>query len=262
MEFYAARRGIAWHGPAGRAQPRHGTEILLIAHVVKRNGTATNGGPDMKINLDDVVLDETLYPRKSVSEYNVVRLANAIEAGASMPPIVLEIKTHRLVDGWHRIEAFRRLGRKTIDAIEKQYPTEGELFADSIRLNVSHGEHLDQYCIRNAVIRLQEFGFQRAQISEIVRLPPIKIEKIERGFAVSEEGKPIALKSGLSHMRGEVLSQDQLQINRCYSGPKAVFHAKLLLGMIEADAWPRTDAFISKMDELCAAWRRATSKAA
>jgi hypothetical protein len=109
---------------------------------------------------------------------------------------------------------------------------------------------------------LQEFGFQRVQIGEIVRLPPAKIEKIERGFAASEDGKPIALKSGLSHLRGEVLSQEQQEINRRYSGPKAVFHAKLLLGMIEADAWPRSDAFIAKMDELCAAWRHATSKAA
>lgn len=208
----------------------------------------------MKLAIEDIVIDESLYPRNGVSEFNIQRLALAGEAGAKFPPIVVEIKTHRLVDGRHRLEVYKRKNVTRVDVIEKKYANDADLFADSVRLNIGHGAPLDQYTIRNAVLRLEAFGYKREQIAEVVRMPIERIERIERGFANTPAGEPIALKGGLSHLRGTTLNADQQQINRRYSGGKAVFHLRQLCELIENDMWPRTPSFASEMERLVVLW--------
>jgi hypothetical protein len=63
----------------------------------------------------------------------------------------------------------------------------------------------------------------------------------------------------MEHFRGETLKPEQQQMNRNYSGPKAVFHARLLSQMIESDSWPRSDAFITEMDRLVELWQSASA---
>jgi ParB-like chromosome segregation protein Spo0J len=208
-----------------------------------------------KLAFSDIALDQSIYPRSSINEYNVLRLLAAFQTGAKFPPLVTEIKTHRLVDGWHRYETYKRAGVTKIDCTEKQYKDDADLFADAVRLNISHGEPLDTYCIRNAILRLEKYGFKKDAISEVVRLPIDRIDKIERGFATNQQGEPIALKGGLSHMRGETLTPEQQKVNKKFSGPKAIFHVRQLVALIKADMEPNSDAFIKSMNELIELWQ-------
>jgi ParB-like chromosome segregation protein Spo0J len=209
-----------------------------------------------KISFSDIVLDKAIYPRSSVAEYNVMRLLAAFQTGSKFPPLVVETKTHRLVDGWHRYETYKRAGVTKIEVIQKAYAKEADLFADAVRLNISHGEPLDTYSVRNAVLRLEQYGFKKDVISEVVRLPVDRIEKIERGFASDEKGEPIALKGGLSHMRGERLTPEQQAINRKFSGPKATFHVRQLFELIRADMAPDSEVFNDLMNQLCLLWEQ------
>jgi hypothetical protein len=235
-----ARRGAARHGAAWRGMARQGRVL-------------TKEEP-MKLAIDEIVLDETVYPRNGVSEFNIQRLALAGEAGAKFPPIVVEAKTHRLVDGRHRLEVYKRKGITKVDVIEKKYASDADLFADAVRLNISHGTPLDQYTIRHSVLRLEQYGYTREQIAEVVRLPLERIEKIERGFASAPDGHPIALKGGLSHLHGETLNTEQQALNRRYSGGKATFHLRQLCVLIETDMWPRSDGFAHEMERLISLW--------
>jgi hypothetical protein len=239
-----ARRGAAWPGAARRGEARHGEA-----------GISQKGERAMKLAIDKIVIDETVYPRNGLSEFNIQRLMLAGEAGAQFPPIVVESRTHRLVDGRHRLEVYRRQNITKIEVIQKTYASDADLFADSVRLNIGHGTPLDQYTIRNAVLRLEQYGYKREQISEVVRLPLEKIEKIERGFANAPDGQPIALKGGLSHLHGETLSKDQQALNRRYSGGKATFHLRQLCALLERDMWPRSGAFEHEMERLIELWR-------
>jgi len=211
----------------------------------------------MRMQLEDLVNDSSIFPRGSVSDIQVNRLIQAMDAGVKVPPITVEKSTKRIVDGWHRTEASRRQGLKTIEAIAKSYASEADLFADAVRLNIDHGLPLTSYHVRAAIVKLEQYGFERVKIGEVVRMTVEQIEKIERGFASDEQGEPVALKSGLSNMRGATLSEAQLAVNRKYSGPKAVFFIRQLKGVIENDMWP-TDhpTFAAEMDELCALWQR------
>lgn len=210
-----------------------------------------------KMALGDIRIDVSVYPRNGVSDYNVNRLVNALKSGSRLPPITVEARTARLVDGRHRYEAHIKTGQTTIDCVEKSYANEAELFADAVRLNSGHGEPLDSYTVRNAIIRLTAYGYERTAISEVVRLPLEQIEKIERGFASSQDGKPLALKGGLSHLRGETLTPQQVEVNRHYSGGKATFYARQLCELIENDMAPKSAEFVSEMDRLISLWREA-----
>jgi hypothetical protein len=218
------------------------------------------------MQLSKIVVDESLYPRSGVSEINVHRLVSALKTGARLPPVVIEKKTCRLVDGRHRYEAYTRLKRPSVDVIEKAYRSEAELFADAVRLNVGHGEPLDHYNVRSAVIRLTEYGFAKEAISEVVRLPLEQIVKIERGYVASDAstGRPVALKGGLSHLAGSKLDKEQLEVNRHFSGGKVIFYVRQLIGLVQHDMVPESESFEQEMDALVKAWleRRKKSTAA
>jgi hypothetical protein len=235
------------HGSVGHGQAGQGEAGIFSQRRIEGVNMA-------KLNLHDIVLDWSIYPRTSLNEMNIDRLAAALQTGAKLPAVTVDATSKRLVDGWHRYEAHKREGADAINATLKTYASEADLFADAVRLNIEHGQPLDPYSIKNAIIRLEKYGYQHDQIGEVVRLPVSRIEKIERGFAASESGEPLALKGGLSHMRGSTLTPEQQEVNRRYGGPKATFHLKQLSLMLETDMHPRTKKFAVEMDRLVGLW--------
>jgi hypothetical protein len=207
------------------------------------------------ININKIVIDPDIYPRSSVSEFNVGRLVAALKTGVKLPPMILEASTFKLVDGRHRYLAYQRQEIEKVSVEQRVYTTEADMFADCVKCNIGHGEPLDQYSVRAAIVRLEQYGYSRERISDVVRLPIDALEKIERGFAADESGQPIALKGGLSHLSGSVLSPAQLNVNRHYSGGKASFYAKQLGDLLENNMWPeRSESFTSQMDRLVKLW--------
>lgn len=209
----------------------------------------------MQIALEKIVIDETIYPRTSLDQFHISRLRQALAMGAVFPPLVVEATTLRLVDGRNRLEAYRQAGIKTTDTIEKTYTSDADLFADAVRLNTEHGKPLDHFEIRSAVAKLAAFGFTRERISEAVRVPPERVDQIRKGFAHAPTGEAMALKGGLSHMRGGALTERQVTVNRSYGGAKGVFYANQIVQLLENDLWPReSDAFAEAMDHLTDLW--------
>lgn len=58
-----------------------------------------------QINLSDVIFDTEIYPREKWNSKTVEVYADALKAGATFPPIILEEGTNRLLDGVHRWKA-------------------------------------------------------------------------------------------------------------------------------------------------------------
>jgi hypothetical protein len=209
----------------------------------------------MQVRIDSLVFDTSVYPRPAVNEFVIARMLTALQAGAVFPPITIETGTHRVVDGWHRIEMFRRADHSEIEAVEKAYLSEPDLFIDAVRLNIEHGQPLTNYDIRNAIARLQELGCSREQIGDAVRMPLERVDEITKGFAQSTAGEPLALKGGLSHLAGTRLSPRQISAQRRYAGGQATFYARQLIMLLEEDLWRRTPPFETAMDRLCELWQ-------
>jgi hypothetical protein len=213
-----------------------------------------------KIPIVKVKIDESVLPRHTLNEQYVGKLALALRFGTLPPPIV-EARTFRIVDGRHTLEAHKRLGMKTIDVVEKVYKDDADLFADAIRRNASHGLPLSSYDIRIAVVRLQDYGWTKEAIGEVVRVPVDQVEKVGLQVVHDESGQPIPLKMGLAYLRDRRLSPEQIKAHARYSGDKAIFHIRQIAMLIDNDMTPPSAMFASEMDALVRAWTNKRKRA-
>jgi hypothetical protein len=213
----------------------------------------------VRINIDNIVLRDDLWPRGKPNPIAVARLGEALQTGAVLPPVVIATGSNILVDGWLRIDAYRENGIKEIDAELRHYSDEAALFADAVRLNSGHGTGLDTSVLRTAVVRLLNYNYSVADITEIVRLPLPKVEEIKRGFGIAfvkaNGEQPVGLKRAHDHMSGRVLTQAQVEVNKRVSTGNYVSLVNQLIRLLEADMWDReAKSFRVQMDRLVDLW--------
>ena len=101
-----------------------------------------------KVRLSLLVEDYDFYPRSAVDSQHSRAIEDAIRAGIQVPPIIVEDKTMRIVDGWHRHRALRSIHGDADPEIQVEirvYANDGELLRDAGRLNATHGRALTSY---------------------------------------------------------------------------------------------------------------------
>lgn len=214
-----------------------------------------------KVKLNDIVLDFSIYPRSEVSAANVKLIREAVETGATIPPIVLWRERMCPTDGFHRVRAARELEWETIDAELVDYADETEAFLDAIQRNRSHGLPLQRYDLQRAIARLQSAGYERDRIAEIVRIPVGSIEKIVTNFGETPSGGVVPIKRGLEHLRGTTLSKKAEAINDSYAGFPASFYAKQVRMFLESSP-PISAELEAEMSLLIDVWLKAEKKSA
>lgn len=191
-----------------------------------------------KIKISKVVFDYKLYPRQRLNSYHVDEIVEALKAGVHMPPIIVEKSSYRVVDGWHRIEAFRRLWGKDaqIDAELKEYASEAEVFQDSIRLNASHGQALSAMDEAHCLAKAQDFKLEQAVVATLLNITTERAEElVSNRLAISADG-PIVLKGSTAFMAGRRLTQEQVDYNRKAGGLHPTFYINQVASMIESDS--------------------------
>jgi hypothetical protein len=114
------------------------------------------------ISLSSVVLDMDIYPRAEWSQPTVERYVEALGAGDQFPPIILEQETNRLLDGMHRYQAHRRLGRSEIDADHHEIPNGVPPLLYAASLSARHGDRISgkdlQAIVRKVVTENPDFS--------------------------------------------------------------------------------------------------------
>jgi hypothetical protein len=95
-----------------------------------------------QIAIPDVVWDPKIYPRAKWSTATIERYAEAIEAGDQFPPIVLEQGTNRLLDGKHRLEAYKRTEAGAISAEWHEVPEGVSPKRYAATLSARHGDRM------------------------------------------------------------------------------------------------------------------------
>jgi hypothetical protein len=102
--------------------------------------------------LSSLMEDMDLYPRHSIDSTYVASLLEALKAGDQLPPIIIDKKSLRIVDGWHRARAYKRLhgASGSIDVITVQYKSEADIIFDAVKRNAGHGR--EELCaLRNTL---------------------------------------------------------------------------------------------------------------
>ena len=194
-----------------------------------------------RVRLAELVEDWDIYPRHNYDSAYVSSLRDAIAVGDALPPPVVTSSGMRIVDGWHRVRAWRHhLGSGgEIDCDVRRYPTEADVVRDAVRLNASHGRKLDAQDRARSALLLERHGVVVDEIKVILSMPAEKVRLITaspgRIVIVKDEkvpAKPSARMRGLTAPR--VLTPDQAAAHRSSQGVTVVQAARDLIRRIES----------------------------
>lgn len=194
-----------------------------------------------EVRIAELIFDATLYPRHEVDSHHVRELADAIRAGATMPPIIADRVSKRIVDGVHRCNAVRRVhGDEAKAAVEwRKYKNDGELFVDAARLNAGHGRRyspFDIVRIRHVAEGLEiDPAYLAANLSMTVeRLGKLEITKT----AIGPTGGLQPIRRAVSHMAGQQLTETQAKGAERMGGMSLLYYANQIMTAVEHDLLP------------------------
>lgn len=194
-----------------------------------------------RVTIADLVEDWDLYPRHSVDSAHVSALVEAIRSGDQLPLPLVEAGKHRIqlpldlagegghriVDGFHRVRAFKRVLGETgiIEVNMREYANETEIVKDAIRLNASHGRKLDSTDRAKAVLMLQRRGVNANEIALTLHITEQRVETLKLRVAIVEDStgheetlavKPILWPKGEEGPRR--ITTEQYQTQRSSAG--------------------------------------------
>ncbi len=164
-----------------------------------------------RMRLSDLVEDEAVYPRGSVSLIRVDDYAYALDAGAQFPPPVIDEATRKIVDGFHRTRAMRkRWGDDAeIDVDVQAFADDAEMLATSARLNNPQGLPLSRLDQRVFYIRAKALGMSDEEAASALGVTVDRVIKVAVMTAQGDDG-PVALKQPMGHLGGNYLTQEQV----------------------------------------------------
>jgi hypothetical protein len=101
------------------------------------------------MNSDDLAIDMSIYPRDQIDQSRVDLLCAAIEAGTTLPPLLIgkipNSPENFVVDGAHRLLAHQAKRREMkVECVLKKYRDKSSMLLDAIRVNAQQGKPLTQ----------------------------------------------------------------------------------------------------------------------
>lgn len=195
----------------------------------------------MQIAVSELVFDKNIYPRSKPDSHNIALMADAMRAGQKFPPVTVEKKTKRIIDGVHRWKAWTQVYGKDskIECELVNESDEGKLLVMCVDLNATHGLQLAAFERTDVLIRMDNLGVTREVALQALRMTAEKAERIEATRTAFRDlpgggQEKVALKGSMTAFHGETLTKKQQEINAKQSGMKTQFHANQLADLIEA----------------------------
>lgn len=126
-----------------------------------------------KLTLNEMVVDKLIFPRQGVSRAHADALMDALRAGATLPPIVLDAESKRIIDGMHRYTAQRNLygPGMVVDVELRRYASIVAMFVDAVKLNASHGLRLADEDVRICLARAKALNLDTADLAASLSVP-------------------------------------------------------------------------------------------
>lgn len=222
--------------------------------------TNKNDDPISMVPIEEIIRDWNFYPRTEVSQETVSRLKEAISSETIIPPLVVDGKTMRLIDGFHRYEAYQGLKAETVPVEKRYYRSEKQMFEDAGKLNASHGRPFSSQDCRRFILLASNVGLSKEKIAEVLHVTKDRIESWTLQKA-SYKNEPVPIKRGLSSLVGKKLTASQKKLNEEWGGMNATFYVNQLLLFIQAGVLTDDDInFIERMDLLVTEWEKIKTK--
>jgi len=210
-----------------------------------------------KYKVGELKLDYNLYPRRELVSGNLSQMRNAHEAGAELPPPIIDKKSKRVTDGFHRVTTYLRCEGPgyEIECLEKSYKNEREMLLDAGRLNSINGVNLDNYDRAHFAILGHKLGIPDADLASALHMPIDRFQKltIQKTAFARSKGKPLSvpkkgkhadesalsaknqipIKRTISHMAGKILENGQVEAIGKLGGMAQIWYVDQLILLIE-----------------------------
>lgn len=207
-----------------------------------------------KVQIARLVLDETIYPRHSVNSANMAAITEAVLAGETMPPILVNRQTLQVVDGFHRVHAFERLygPEHEIDATLKTYRDKSAMLVDAISANVARGQDLTRWDHLRCITLAEDVGMPINTLAKLLKWRPENlVEYSGKRTGTTIEGRRVQLKRSLRHRMGRPLTKSQEEANKHLSGQPALFHINQIVTFLETDLMPEEEHIAVRLNHMC-----------
>jgi len=156
------------------------------------------------IDVNKIVLNKELYPRHDLNWAVKCRYYNALQAGAKFPPICIAELNEKyiLVDGLHRLTAYKENKIATIPCEILTGLDEKGIYIEAVKRNVSQGQPFSTYDTTKVILDLQKWEISLEVISELISIPVDKIIPfvVSRTTSITDTGEQFALKSPLKNL--------------------------------------------------------------
>lgn len=205
----------------------------------------------------ELKFDYNIYPRckdERLDTTNIRRIKDAIEAEDDIPPIVVDAKDYRIIDGFHRVRAYMQLfgDEAKIKAELRNYHNDAERLMDSVRLNAKHGLPFSPTDKVHAALTLHRMKQSIAAIAEALGMMKSSLQRlIDENTAFEPSGKRIPIKFSLrKKFRGETLTEEQVKMNDAACGAPAHTIFGMFLAILKNNAFDMTKSNLSKLIEI------------
>lgn len=198
--------------------------------------------------ISDLVEDLDIYPRGRVNDMNVANLIHALDAGAVLPAPVIDRSTMKIIDGFHRVRAWRkRLGDDAqIEVDIREYADDAERLLASARLNAGHGLPLGRYDQRVVALKAERLGIREDEIAAALAVTPARLLRIKVLQAQGDNG-PVPLKYGAAHMSGRYITPEQAEQIRSMRSGTIQQKALELSRLLRSGLTPESDGEVHKV---------------
>lgn len=156
------------------------------------------------IRQDRLVQMRALGEEEHVDGATVSEYLEAMESGSSFPPVVAfyDGEDYWLADGFHRLEAYQRLGRKKVD-VEVYNGTKREAQLYAMQANIKHGLRATRADKQKAVlILLQDEEWSKWSQEEIARragVAPTTVANLRKRHGIEASTERTYTKDGRVH---------------------------------------------------------------
>jgi len=191
-----------------------------------------------------LILDYGLYPRHEMDSSVVGDMVHALQAGETLPPVIIDKKTSKIADGFHRTTAcLRAFGDDAdIEVEPREYADEAAFFLDAVRLNARHGYRLTKFDQARCLQLAAKLEIDQDAIAGALALPVDLAAHLKATkTAYDSNGEALPLKRTIRHLSGQRLTEPQAEFNRHASGWSIRFHAQQLTEAITSKSVDWTD---------------------
>lgn len=175
------------------------------------------------LNIEKLVLDAGTQSRAKLDEAHIERLKDAREAGATLPPIrvMFDGTNYYLFDGFHRVEAHKRIGLLGIAAYVEQGSLRDAILK-SVGANSDHGlprTRDDKWRAVERLLRDPEWGtWSNHVLAAIAKVSPPYVGTVRKTVNGTENNSSGEVKHKNKH--GQITTMKTANIGKKASKPE------------------------------------------